>query len=207
MCGTKTMDVMKRMFMLAMASAMMFAAVCCSAKETGANEKKIERLVAELRRQAKLERTDSSDAGDKVRLPGITVVSEGDLDLVSIRGVGMKLIRWGVAVSGDGDDEEVRRVAGLMSGIHRMIIVDYEDCSQTVRDRFNKSIAEAIGDSPVMMEVKDDGETMRIYGVLVNDGEDVEDVIIFAPESGSMMCFFGTVAVRDVAALIDSDSE
>lgn len=197
---------MKRMFVLALASMALFVAAC-SATESSVNEKKIERLVTELRRQARQECADSTDAGDRVRLPGITVVSEGSLVLVSIRGFGMKLVRWVVAASGDGDDEDVRRVAGLMSEIHGIIIADYEDCPQKVRDKFNKSIADAIGDCPVMMEVKDGGETMRIYGTSVNDGEDVQDVIIFAPESGSMMCFFGTIGVDDVAKLIDSDSE
>jgi len=97
------------------------------------NKHKITVLVDELRADAALYGAKSER--ESVTLPGIKVVSDYNIEFVSIGGIGMSLLQWGVKFS---DDDNAKMAATAFKGIKRMIVLSYEDCNKTLKERFNK---------------------------------------------------------------------
>lgn len=98
----------------------------------------------------------------------------------------------------DGDE---KKVMDLARGVKSMAIVDYEDADPGVRDRFNARAERILGRGELLMEVNDGDGRVRMYGVLGGDGDTVHDFVLFCPDEGALMCFFGSISMDAVAAI------
>ena len=58
-----------------------------------------------------------------------------------------------------------------------------------------------------IVEVKDDGDSVDIYGTLSKDGEKIRDIIIHVPEESSILCIFGTVDINDLGKVMKAADE
>lgn len=164
----------------------------CQARKTP-DRTRIQTLVNDMRAEARKSGIDSDR--ETVSLPGIKVVSEANVEMVSIGGIAMKL---GKSVSG------LNRELPIARGIKSMLVVSYEDCPQHIKDLFNAKMSRELSGCELLMEAKDGGEKMSCYGTTANDGETISDIIMFVPESGALICFFGTIAAKDLADLVES---
>jgi len=54
------------------------------------------------------------------------------------------------------------------------------------------------------MEAKDEEEKMSIYGTLSGDGSKISDIVMFAPESSALICFFGTISADKLGELVEN---
>lgn len=88
-----------------------------------------------------------------------------------------------------------------------MTVVDYGDCPAAVKDKFNAKMAGELRGCELLMEAKDGNEKMSIYGTTANDGETISDIIMFVPEDGALICFFGTISAGDLAELVNSTTK
>ena len=68
-------------------------------------------------------------------------------------------------------------------------------------------MAELLKDASKIMEVKDDGDKVEIYGTLSNDGERISDVVLYMPEESSFVCFFGNIRTKDIGAVMEMTNE
>ncbi len=76
------------------------------------------------------------------------------------------------------------------------IVVDNEKCigcGQCVRD----CVAG-------FLEVKDGSETVRIFGVASEDGEEVKDFVLYAPDDCALVCLFGSISMEAVASMVEA---
>ena len=55
--------------------------------------------------------------------------------------------------------------------------------------------------------VKDDGEDVLFYGTSSPDGKTVEDLIIYMPSDGDLICLWGSIFTESLAGLADSIKE
>ena len=56
------------------------------------------------------------------------------------------------------------------------------------------------------MEVKDESDTMQMYGIIDEDGESVRDFVLYTPADCALICIFGKVSMDAVAKIIkDND--
>ena len=170
------------------------AAYVCNARKTP-DRNRIQALVNEMRAEARRAGVDPDR--ETVTLPGIKVVSDSRIDMVSISGLSMKL---GKAIS--GINKEIPAVRGIKS----MLVLDYEECPEQIRNKFNDKLGRELKGCELLMEAKDGKEKMSIFGNSSADGSRISNIIMFAPQDGSLICFFGTISADDLAALVNSEN-
>lgn len=181
---------MKRLFVTLFV--LLSVTAVCQARKTP-DRSRIQLMVNDMRDEARRAGIDSER--ESVSLPGIKVVSEANIEMVSIGGIAMKL---GKSIGGLDKDLPVAR------GIKSMMVVSYEDCPRHIKDKFNARMSNELRGCELLMEAKDNGSKVSIYGTTTNDGERVNDIIMFVPDDGALICFFGTIDSGDLADLVES---
>ncbi|MBQ4022347.1 MAG: DUF4252 domain-containing protein [Bacteroidales bacterium] len=184
---------MKR-FLVTLFVLLSVTAVCQARRTPGKSD--IQAMVNDMRAEARLAGISSDK--ESVSLPGIKVVSDANVEMVSIGGIAMKL---GKSISG------LNREMPAVRGISSMLVVSYEDCPVHIKDKFNAKMSNALRGCELLMEAKDNGEKMSIYGNTARDGERVNDIIMFVPQEGALICFFGSIDSKDLADLVESTTK
>lgn len=127
---------------------------------------------------------------------GFEVVRLGPLALSAARSISK------VALAAEGDKETLNALK-LAGGIRKLAIVEYEDCEENIRNSFNSKLGGILKDAEVLMEVRDEEDTVRMYGVVDDDASSVRDLILFIPEDCTLICLFGTVSMDAVSGIIN----
>lgn len=125
--------------------------------------------------------------------PGFEVVKVGSL--------GLALIKKAIKLA--DDDPEAREVAKAIKNIKRVAIVDFDDCSEKVKNSFSSKLERVLKSDDVLVEVKGDGEQMKIFGVVDDKNGKVSDFVLYSPENCALICLFGSVSVDSIAKLVD----
>lgn len=123
---------------------------------------------------------------------GVETVRIGGLATAALRGV--------VRLSAAGD-RDVKQALPLIKGVRSLCIMDYEDCSIEDKSFIDARIGRALEDYEVLMEAVDNGEVMRIYGMV--DDESVRDFVLWS--DSALIWVFGTVKLSALANLIEND--
>ena len=163
----------------------------CQARKTPSRAR-IQEMVNDMRAQAKRAGIDSDR--ESVTLPGIKVVSDSKIEMVSIGGLAMKL---GKAIGGPN------REIPAVRGINNMLVVSYDDCPDHIKNLFNTRMSRELNGCELLMEAKDNGQKMSCYGTTSNDGAKISDIIMFVPDDGALICFFGTISADDLSDLVN----
>lgn len=163
----------------------------CEARKTPSRER-IQELVNDMRVQARKSGIETDR--ESVTLPGIKVVSDSKIEMVSIGGVAMKL---GKRLGG------LNKEIPAIRGINSMLVVSYDECPDHIKDLFNAKMSKELSGCELLMEAKDGGEKMSCYGTTTNDGDRISDIIMFVPNDGALICFFGTISAKDLSELVN----
>lgn len=123
---------------------------------------------------------------------------EKGVESLNLGRVGLTAFRAILRLSSDKDS---RAMLELTRNIEGMSMMEYEDCSASVRAKINAEVEAVLAGVDMLMEIRDDDDTVRIYGTLSQDGKTVSDTIIFIPDDEVLICFYGSV---DIAALQNS---
>ncbi len=100
--------------------------------------------------------------------------------------------------------EEKKEIMEFMDGLQQMVVVDFEDAADSQKAEFKSKIADFLKNSEKIVEMKDKGESMNIYGSSSDDGETIDDLIIYAPEDCALICLFGKVSAKNISEMMDS---
>lgn len=123
-----------------------------------------------------------------------------DFEVVKVGPFLMKIINWTANKEAGKEDADA---LSMMKGIKKIVVVDYENASEKIRSEFNAKVQRILAKSEILMEAKDDGDLVKIYGDVTHDGEKVSDLVIFVPNDGALICMMGTVDMKNVQNLIE----
>ena len=59
--------------------------------------------------------------------------------------------------------------------------------------------------SELLMEAKEDGTHMRMFGVVDDAAGTVRDFVIYVPDSGTLICLFGSMSLEALKAAMAND--
>lgn len=125
---------------------------------------------------------------------GFEVTKIGTIGTSAIK----NLIRLSAKTEGSQD---VKDALDVIKGIKKLAIVEYDNCSEDVRNRFNLKISKALESSELLMEVKDGDDQMKMYGVVNGDSSEVKDFIMFSPKECALICLFGSIPVDAISRI------
>ena len=100
------------------------------------------------------------------------------------------------------DDPDARQALKALRGIRRLTVFEYDDCEASTKEKINKKISRILSGSELLMEVKDGSETMKMYGVVENNGDSVKDFVLYTPGSCALICIFGKVSMDAIAKIV-----
>ena len=128
---------------------------------------------------------------------------ETGFEVMSFGGLALGLVKMAANASSDAEDDGL----DIFEGIRKFIVVEYYDAAADKKAAFNEDVAELLKDASKIMEVKDAGDKVEIYGTLSKDGDRISDVVIYIPEESSFLCFFGSVRTKDFGAMMEMTNE
>ena len=119
-------------------------------------------------------------------------------DVVDVGGLGLSLLKAAARTAADSPED--REALRLFNGLKRLTIVDFSDAAPDVREKFLRKANRILKDGEMLLEAKDGGETVRIYGTSSDDGNLLEDVALLAGEA--LIFVRGAIRADQIAALI-----
>ena len=99
----------------------------------------------------------------------------------------------------DGNDKDTREALTALKGIKGLTIISYEDAEAVLKQKINGKVEKMLKGVELLMEAKDDGETMRIYGTFNEKTGKVSDVGIFSPTDGTFIFLVGSFNLEDIS--------
>ena len=130
--------------------------------------------------------------------------SEG-FEIISFGSFPMGLVK--LMANAAADCPEDREALDILDGIHKFAVVEYAGASAERKSAFNKDMSALLKDAEKMIEVKDEGDSVDIYGTLSDDGKKISDVIIHIPEDCTFVCFFGNIRTEDLGDVVKMANE
>ncbi len=120
------------------------------------------------------------------------------VEVIEIGRLGTALLK-GVAAMADGNDKDTREALTALKGIKGLTIISYEDAEAVLKQKINGKVEKMLKGVELLMEAKDDGETMRIYGTFNEKTGKVSDVGIFSPTDGTFIFLVGSFNLEDIS--------
>lgn len=138
------------------------------------------------------------------RLPSI--ISEYSIydgfDVVKVGSVGTSLLKAIGGISAIVDkDEDIARVLKMAKGIKRIAVVDFEDAAEKQKKSFTSKVSRALSSSELLFSAKDGSDRVDVYGITSDRDGSVTDIVMFCPDDGALICFFGTISLDGVPGL------
>ena len=124
---------------------------------------------------------------------GVEVVRLNRLATGAIKGV----VR--VAAKSDPDAREALR---MMRGLKKVTVLEYEDAAPEVKARLSPRIAQALDGSELLMEAKDGGSALQVFGIVDDANALVRDFVVHAPSSCALICLFGSMSMDTLSKLM-----
>lgn len=129
---------------------------------------------------------------------------EDGFEVISVGKLGISLAR--IIASAEADAEE-KAALDVLKDINKVVVVSYDEAEEPKRKAFNTRMTKALDGAEKILEVKDEGEAVNIYGTSVNGGESIDDLLIFIPEDCTLVCILGSISADRIADLIEMSNE
>lgn len=97
-------------------------------------------------------------------------------------------------------DEEDRAALKAFSRVNRLVVVDFEDASEADKTSFRCKVEKVLDKMELIMEAKDSGETIRIYGI--QDDTNLKDVILYSSD-GTLLSVSGSIDLEHIGELME----
>ena len=119
-------------------------------------------------------------------------------DVVDLGGVSLSLLK--AAAKTAAKTPEDREALRLFNGLKRLTIVDFSEATPEVKDKFLRKVNRILRSGEMLLEAKDGGETVRIYGTSSADGSLLEDIAILAEDA--LIFIRGSIRTDQIEALM-----
>ena len=129
---------------------------------------------------------------------------EPDFQVLSFGRLGLSFVK---ALIKADMDEDTRMLLAAVRNVKRITIASYEDCNSSVKERFAARLSRILNKDTLLLQAKDSGETVEIYGDTFSSEDAVTDLIINAPASGALICIKGSIPMSEVARILESQTK
>ena len=120
------------------------------------------------------------------------------VDVFELGSLGTALVKGIFSVSG-ANDKDAREALTMLKGLKGLTILSYEDAEPDLKNRIDGKLQKMLKGVEVLMEAKEDGETVRFYGTYNEKTGKVSDVGIFAPSDGTFIFLVGSFNLDDIS--------
>ena len=122
----------------------------------------------------------SAWAGNPAKVQNLVNQFKGceGFEVVSLGRVGTSLIKGAIRLS--AETAEDREAIKIFTNIKRLAIVDFEGANPEVKARFVHRLEKILDGMELIMEVNEDGECVRFYGV--EEGTGIKDCIMYSSD-------------------------
>lgn len=127
------------------------------------------------------------------------------VQVISVGKLGMGLAK--VVANLSAESEEDKAVLAMLNGIDKMVIVNYEEAAVAKQKELNSRLSELLNNAEKILEIKDEEDTLHIYGTPAGGGESIDDLMIFIPEDYTLICALGSISAKRIADLIKIANE
>ena len=149
-------------------------------------------------------RAAESDNGRRVALLVREYSYMPNFEVVNLGRLGLGLVKATIRNSMDTKD---MALLDAIKDVKRVVIANYEDCTPGLKAEFLQRLNDLLDKDQLLVEAKDSGETVSIYGVPSDDGEKVTDLIINVPSDGALICIQGTIPMAKVAEILEEQTK
>lgn len=129
--------------------------------------------------------------------------TEPDFQVLSFGRLGLSFVKALIKADMDND---TRALLAAVRNVKRITIASYEDCDSSVKERFAARLSRILNKDTLLLQAKDSGETVEIYGDTSSSEDAVTDLIINAPSSGALICIKGSIPMNEVARILESQT-
>ena len=145
----------------------------------------------------------AGNPGGKLRSLVSSFKGTEGFDIVDLGGPAMLLLK--AAARAEVDDPEDRAAMDLFRSLRRLTVVDFSEAAPEKREKFLRKLDRILAGEEVLMEAKDGGEKVAIYGLTSKDGSRIDDIIIRADDA--LISVRGSIRSDQVEALMKQASK
>ena len=124
------------------------------------------------------------------------------VEVIDLGWLGTSLIK-GVMRFADDGDKDMKQALSMMKGLKGISILSYEDADKALKQKISSKLSNILKEAELLMEAKDEGDVMKIYGTLNEKTGKVSDVALFAPSDGTFIYLSGSFSMDDLAKVIN----
>lgn len=124
--------------------------------------------------------------------------SENGFDAVNLGSFAMSLIKSGSDMFDDGDGDETKLIRESIDKLRGVTVADFSDCKASVKEEFKQKLSKLLKKKELLLETKDDGESVLIYSDPSKGDSWVKNLIIYMPDDCDLVCLWGSVNIENV---------
>ena len=145
----------------------------------------------------------AGNPGGKLRSLVSSFKGTEGFDIVDLGGPAMLLLK--AAARAEVDDPEDRAAMDLFRSLKRLTVVDFSEAAPEKREKFLRKLDRILEGEEVLMEARDGGEKVAIYGLTSKDGSRIDDIIIRADDA--LISVRGSIRTDQIEALMKQVSK
>ena len=145
----------------------------------------------------------AGNPGGKIRSLVTSFKGTEGFDVVDLGGPALLLLK--AAARAEADDPEDRAALDLFRSLKRLTVIDFSEAAPEKREKFLRKLDRILDGEEVLMEAKDGGEKVAIYGRSSKDGSRIEDIIIRADDA--LISVRGSIRADQVGSLMKKASK
>ena len=140
----------------------------------------------------------AGNPGGKLRSLVSSFKGTEGFDVVDLGGPALLLLK--AAARAEVDDPEDRAAMDLFRSLKRLTVVDFSEATPEKREKFLRKALRILEKEEILMEVKDAGEKLSIYGTSSRDGSRYQDIILLADDA--LISIKGSIRADQVGELM-----
>ena len=145
----------------------------------------------------------AGNPGGKLRSLVSSFKGTEGFDIVDLGCPAMLLLK--AAARAEVDDPEDRAAMDLFRSLKRLTVVDFSEAAPEKREKFLRKLDRILEGEEVLMEARDGGEKVAIYGLTSKDGSRIDDIIIRADDA--LISVRGSIRTDQIEALMKQASK
>ena len=120
------------------------------------------------------------------------------VDVFELGSLGTAFVKSIFSVS-SVNNKDAREALTMLKGLKGLTIISYEDAEPGLKKTIDGKLQKMLKGVDLLMEAKDEGETVRFYGTYNDKTGKVSDVGIFAPTDGTFIFLVGSFNLDDIS--------